>query len=234
MFLTPVFAQRLLGFTPTQTGLLLLPGACLAIGGLIVSAKLLQRGISPLYLIGTGIILFTLFSWYMSRMNLDANASSISNTLIFRGLGLAIITVPLTTLAVSSLNPKDIPQGAALNNMMRQFGGSFGLALVNTFLHIRNAQHRSDIVSHITADNPLAVDRLAKYTNFFMAKGATKSHAHEQGLQALENLVTKQASQLSFSDAYLIVGIVFLVALPMLFFAAQKKGEKLQVILSDH
>ena len=50
IFLTPVFAQRLLGFTPTQTGLLLLPGAVLAILGLIVSAKLLQRGISPLYM----------------------------------------------------------------------------------------------------------------------------------------------------------------------------------------
>ncbi len=110
VFLTPVFAQRLLGFTPSQTGLLLLPGACLAIGGLMIAAKLLQRGISPLYMIATGICLFIYFSWQMSQMNLSSAAFSISIALIFRGLGLAIITVPLTMLAVSSLEPGDIPQ----------------------------------------------------------------------------------------------------------------------------
>lgn len=234
VFLTPVFAQRLLGFTPTQTGLLLLPGAFLAITGLIVSAKLLQRGISPLYMIATGVGLFILFSWEMSQQNLASGASAITTALIWRGLGLAIITVPLTTLAVSSLEPADIPQGAALNNMMRQLGGSFGLALVNTFLHMRNAEHRSDIVSHLSIDNPLAVERLEKYTHYFMSKGATAFTAHQQAIQAMENVVAKQSSQLSFSDAYLIVGMIFLFALPMIIFASKQKGKKLQVVLSDH
>ena len=234
VFLTPVFAQRLLGFTPSQTGLLLLPGAFLAIVGLVISAKLLQRGISPLYIIFTGIGLFVLFSVVMSRMTLDAGAFAISIALIFRGLGLAIITVPLTTLAVSSLELKDLPQGAALNNMMRQLGGSFGLALVNTYLHIRNAQHRSDLVSHLTTDNPLAVQRLHQYSDYFMARGSDGSHARLQALQALDNVVTRQSSQLSFSDAYLIVGIVFLAALPTLLLAAKRKGAVQQVILNDH
>ena len=117
---------------------------------------------------------------------------------------------------------------------MRQLGGSFGLALVNTYLHIRNAQHRSNIVAHLTSDNPIAVDRLNKYTSFFMAKGSTSFTAHKQAVQAMENVVVKQSSQLSFSDAYLVVGLIFLIALPMLLFAVQKKGQKLQVILSDH
>jgi MFS transporter, DHA2 family, multidrug resistance protein len=234
VFLTPVFAQRLLGFTPSQTGLLLLPGAILAITGLMVSARLLQKGISPLYMIATGICLFSIFSWQMSGMNLQVNAASISTALILRGLGLAIITVPLTTLAVSTLKSIDIPQGAALNNMMRQLGGSFGLALVNTYLHIRTAQHRSDIVSHITSDNRLVRERLSGYTNYFIAKGSTSSHAQHQALQALDNIVVKQSTQLSYSDAYLIVGAIFLCSLPMLLFAVAKKGEKLQVVLTDH
>jgi MFS transporter, DHA2 family, multidrug resistance protein len=234
VFLTPVFAQRLLGFTPSQTGLLLLPGAILAITGLVISARLLQRGISPLYLIGTGIVLFSLFSWQMSAMNLQANAFGISAALIFRGMGLAIITVPLTTLAVSALKPIDIPQGAALNNMMRQLGGSFGLALVNTYLHIRTAQHRSDIVSHITADNPLVTDRISNYTHYFISTGSSVSRAHQQAIQAMENIVVKQSTQLSYSDAYLIVGLIFVCTLPMLLFAGVKKGKKLHVVLADH
>ena len=234
VFLTPVFAQRLLGFTPSQTGLLLLPGAILAITGLMVSARLLQKGISPLYIIAMGICLFSIFSWKMSGMNLQVSATSISMALILRGMGLAIITVPLTTLAVSTLKPIDIPQGAALNNMMRQIGGSFGLALVNTYLHIRSAQHRSDIVSHITADNPLAVERLSGYTHYFISRGSTQAHAYQQALQLMENIVVKQSTQLSYSDAYFIVGLIFLCTLPMLFIAVRKKTQKLQVILTDH
>jgi DHA2 family multidrug resistance protein len=233
VFLTPVFAQQLLGFTPTQTGLLLLPGACIAIGGLIVSARLLQRGISPMYMIASGIIMFVAFSWLMSQMSLDSSASSISETLILRGLGLAIITVPLTTLAISGLDTKDIPQGAALNNMMRQLGGSFGLAFVNTYLHVQNAQHRTDLIAHIRPDNTLSMERLSNYTQYFMAHGYAKLHAQAQSLKLMDNIVIKQASQLSFRDAYLMIGLVFTIALPLLLFAAKRKG-KVQVILSDH
>src|SRR6202000_475799 len=117
--------------------------------------------------------LFVLFSWQMSRLNLAAGAADITLALIWRGLGLAIVTVPLTALAVSSLAPKDVPQGAALNNMMRQLGGSVGLAVVNTYLANRNALHRSDLVSNITSDNPAAVQRLLSYTKYFLTKGFT-------------------------------------------------------------
>ncbi|UPK72594.1 DHA2 family efflux MFS transporter permease subunit [Chitinophaga filiformis] len=235
VFLTPVFAQRLLNFTPTQTGLLLLPGAILAIGGLIISARLLQRGISPIVMITTGMLMFVVFSWQMSGYNLDVNAGSLTRTLIWRGVGLAMITVPLSVLAVSSLAPADFAQGAALNNMMRQLGGSFGLAMVNTYLANRNAVHRSDLVSNITPDNPLAVKRLADYTQFFISKGAGVADAHARALRLIDAGITRQTSMLSFNDAYLLVGLVFLCSLPLLLLASKKKkGTKVQVVLADH
>ena len=238
VFLTPVFAQRLLNFTPTQTGLLLLPGACLAIGGLMISARLLQKGVSPMVMITVGIGLFILFSWQMSRLNLSAGRSDISIPLIWRGVGLAIITVPLTALAVSSLEPKDMPQGAALNNMMRQLGGSFGIAMVNTFLTNRNAVHRTDLVSGLTPGNPLLTERLAGYGNYFVAKGATPLEAQRQAIQLLDNVVVRQTNTLSFGDAYLMIGMVFLLSLPLLLLAVRKRGQGAapppQVILSDH
>ena len=238
VFLTPVFAQRLLNFTPTQTGLLLLPGACLAIGGLMISARLLQKGISPLVMITGGIALFILFSWQMSRLDLDAGRADISIPLIWRGVGLAIITVPLTALAVSSLDPKDMPQGAALNNMMRQLGGSFGIAMVNTFLTNRNAVHRTDLVSGLTPGSPLVTERLAGYSNYFVARGVTPFEAQRQAMKLLDNVVVRQSNTLSFGDAYLMIGMVFALALPLLLLAVRKKGQGAtppqQAILSDH
>jgi DHA2 family multidrug resistance protein len=90
------------------------------------------------------------------------------------------------------------------------------------------------MVANLTTENPVAMDRLAKYTNYFMSNGATNFTAQKQALQIMENVVVKQSSQLSFSDAFLIVGIVFMIALPMLLFTVKKKGEKVRVILSDH
>jgi DHA2 family multidrug resistance protein len=149
-------------------------------------------------------------------------------------VGLAIVTVPLTTLAVSSLQPKDMPQGAALNNMMRQLGGSFGIAMVNTFLADRNASHRADIVAHITTDNPFAVQRLAGYANYFARTGATPFEAHAKAIKLLDNIVVRQAGMLSFGDAYLLLGFVFAVALPVLLLARKRKGRSANVVLSDH
>jgi len=236
VFITPVFAQRLLGFTPTQTGLLLLPGAILALGGLMISARLLQRGLSPLVMIFTGIGLFILFSWQMSRLDLDAGRADISVPLIWRGVGLAIITVPLTALAVSGLEPKDMPQGAALNNMMRQLGGSFGIATVNTYLTNRNAVHRTDLISHLTPGDPLLTQRIASYTNYFITKGASAPEAHEKAIKLLDVTVVRQSNMLSFGDAYLLIGTIFLLVLPLLLLAVGKKrsAKPVPVVLSDH
>jgi DHA2 family multidrug resistance protein len=234
VFLTPVFAQRLLNFTPSQTGMLLLPGACLAIVGLVISARLLQRGISPLVMITTGIGLFILFSWQMSRLDLDAGRADISIPLIWRGVGLAVVSVPLISLAVSGLEPKDIPQGAALNNMMRQLGGSFGIAIVNTYLTDRNAVHRTDLVSNLTPDNPLLQTRLSAYTNYFMTQGSGLQEAQKQALKLLDTNVIHQSNLLSFGDAYLLIGLVFLIALPIMLISARKKSGAPAVILSEH
>ncbi|NLR62547.1 DHA2 family efflux MFS transporter permease subunit [Chitinophaga polysaccharea] len=234
VFLTPVFAQRLLNFTPLQTGLLLLPGACLAIGGLMISARLLQRGLSPVFLIVAGMGLFILFSWQMSQLNQDANAASISWYLVCRGVGLALVTVPLTTLAVSALSPADIPQGAALNNMMRQLGGSFGIALVNTYLANRHAQHRYDLVSHLDTNNPAIANRINNYAHAFMSKGFTATDAQRQAVKLLDNIVVKQSTLLSFSDAFLLVGLIFLLTLPLLFIASGKKKAAANVVVMDH
>ena len=234
IYLTPIYAQRFLNFTPTGTGLLLLPGAILAIGGLLISARLLQRGLPPVIMITSGMFLFMLFTWQMSRLDLDAGPDNMYIPLIFRAIGLAIVTVPLSTLAVSSLEAKDIPQGTALNNMMRQLGGSFGIATVNTYLAHRNAVHRTDLVSHLSAGDPGVIQRLSGYTRFFADKGATGFDAERQALGLLDAGVFRQSNALSFGDAYLLLGVVFFIGLPFLLLTSIRKGKKPAIALADH
>jgi DHA2 family multidrug resistance protein len=235
IFLTPVIAQRLLGFTPTQTGLLLLPGAIIAILGLIVSGKLIQAGVSPIIVIVAGFFCFIYFNWSMFGMNLDTSANTITTNLVFRALGMAFLTVPLTVLAVSSLQPKDIPQGAALNNMMRQLGGSFGISIINTYSARRIASHRTDLISHITNANPLTVDRINSYTTYFQHKGFNLFDAKLKAMEVIDQVVVKQSALLSYKDAYFLIGLLFAITLPLLLFVVG--GPKIaapKVAIADH
>jgi DHA2 family multidrug resistance protein len=235
IFLTPVLAQRLLGFTPTQTGTLLLPGAIIAVFALVITGKLLQKGVSPVIIIGTGFLCFIYFNWSMSQINLDTSWGYIMGKLIFRALGMALLTVPLSSLAVSSLAPKDMPQGTALNNMMRQLGGSFGISIITTYSTRRIASHRVDMISNVTASNPLVTDRLNAFTNYFQQKGSGFLDAHLKAMKMIDLSIVKQSTLLSYMDSYVLIGSLFALALPLLLLVIKKqKTGKINVVVSDH
>ncbi len=235
VFLTPVFAQRLLGFPPLDTGLLLLPGALIAIAALIMTARLLQAGVPIPFIIIVGFFFFMTFSWQMGHLSSDAGKGDFYIPLIFRGVGLALLTVPLTALAVSGLSPTEIPQGAAFNNMMRQLGGSFGISGVNTYLANRIAQHRTDLVSNLTPNDIETTQWLASVGHRFIARGATELDAVRKSYQLLDQSITRQASVLSYLDAYLLVGLLFALAMPLILLVVNKAPAKnAPIILSDH
>src|ERR1700744_491028 len=236
VFLTPVIAQRLLGFTPTETGLLLLPGAIIAIVALMFSGKLLQAGISPLIIVAAGFFCFMFFNWNMSNMSFDTSAHTITMNLIFRAVAMAFLTVPLTMLAISSLAPKDIPQGAALNNMMRQLGGAFGISAINTYSARRISTHRTDLLANITTTNTQAVNRLNSLTAYFQGKGMGAADAHMKGIEVIEQTVIKQSTMQSYVDSYFLIGLLFAVTLPLLLFVvkAPKNAAVAKMVLSDH
>lgn len=235
IYLTPVVAQRLLGFTPTQTGLLLLPGSILAVLALILSGKLLQRGVPPALIIFMGFLCFIYFNYSMSTINFETSASAITLKLIFRALGMALLTVPLGTLAISSLEPKDMPQGTALNNMMRQLGGSFGISIINTYLARRTSAHRVDLISHINPYNTNAVERISAYTKMFQQKGINLLDAQQKAMFLIEKAIIKQSSMLSYLDSYLLIGLFFGASLPLLLLVARRdKKRKIVIPSSDH
>jgi DHA2 family multidrug resistance protein len=150
-------------------------------------------------------------------------------------LGLALLTVPLTMLAVSSLDDKDVGQGAALNNMMRQLGGSFGVSIINTYIAHRYAAHRNVLISNVTPDNAKAMDRINAYINYFQHRGFAYNEARAKALKLMENIVTKQSSLLSYRDAFFLVGLFFALTLPLLLLVMNKsKKPKTNIILSDH
>jgi DHA2 family multidrug resistance protein len=224
VFILPVFAQNLLGFTAMQTGLILLPGS-IATGFMMpVMGRLLQKGAPPQLLNALGFFCFFVFTWMMSRSTLASSRADFFWPLILRGVGLGLLFVPLTTLALGNLRGKDIPQGAGLTNMMRQLGGSFGVALVATFIQHRSWAHRVQLLSHVSGYDPNVRERLAAITQGLMAKGSSLYQAQQQAFGAIEGEVVRQTYLLTYMDAFRIVGVFFLCCIPLLLLFRRRAG----------
>ncbi len=216
VFIIPVFAQRLLGYDAMQTGLLLLPGAIVTLFVLPWVGKIMQKGMPAQVLIFTGFALTALYTYLLSRISLDAGWWTFFGPLVIRGIGLPMCFVPISLLAVSGLHARDIPQGVALNNMMRQLGGSFGIAIVTTYLAHRIGVNRVALLSHVNQYSTATQQRLSMLTNGFMAKGSSLAVAKQQAYAALDGGLMRQAMLKSYLDIFLFVTIFFVACLPLI------------------
>jgi DHA2 family multidrug resistance protein len=221
VFIVPVFTQRLLGYTAMKTGMLFLPGALVALFFLPLMGQLLTKGFRPEWMVIIGFGIVAIFALQLSTLNMNAASHDFFWPIILRAIGLSLVTIPLTQLAVSGLPPRDIPQGVALNNMMRQMGGSFGIAFINTFLDHRTASHRLDLVSKLAVGDTATDGRLSAIAHAMIARGATSWEAAQRALGILELNVQRQASLLSYLDAFRLVGYLSLACVPLILFAGR-------------
>jgi DHA2 family multidrug resistance protein len=217
VFIIPVFCQSMLGYTAQQTGWLMMPGS-LAAGVMmpIIGAIMKGNKISPVLLIAIGFSLFVVFVWLLSGMNLNTNATAFFWPLIIRGIGMGLLFIPLMTITVYTLHNRDIPQGAALSNMVRQLGGSFGIALMTTVVSMRAVFHYNRLSDNISIYNQSSFERLNTYTGLFMSKGDNILSAQMKSLAAIKGSVFKQAMVLTYNDVFLIVGLFFALCIPLL------------------
>jgi DHA2 family multidrug resistance protein len=225
VFVFPVFCQNLLGFTAQQTGELLFPGGLCTIIMMPFIGKMLNKGIPAQFMATAGMALFFVFTFMLSGSTLETGQADVLVPLLIRGVGMALLFVPLTTLAISELKGPEVGQGTGLNNMMRQLGGSFGIAALTTIIHIRQATHRSNLLSNINPYNNAFIQRMHFLEQAFMAKGKSAIDATHMAYSAIDGAVTRQSLLLTYNDAYLISGLVMLFSIPMLYLQPFKKGK---------
>jgi DHA2 family multidrug resistance protein len=226
VFIFPVFAQNLLGFTAMQTGLILLPGGIATAFMMPIVGKLLQRGVPAQLMNALGFGSFFVFTRMLSHSTLSSGRVDFFWPLIFRGVGLGLLFVPLTTLALSNLRGKDVAQGTGLTNMMRQLGGSFGIALIATYVEKRSWVHRQTLLEHVSIYDPALRERFNQIVAGLMSRGSNLIEAQRQAYAAIEGAVTRQTFLLTYMDAFRVVGIFFLFCIPLLLlFRRRRRGE---------
>jgi DHA2 family multidrug resistance protein len=225
VFVFPVFCQNLLGFTAQQTGELLFPGGLCTIVMMPFIGKMLSKGIPAQFMATAGMFLFFVFTYMLSNSTLETGEVNVLIPLLIRGVGMALLFVPLTTLAIADLKGAEIGQGTGLNNMMRQLGGSFGIAALTTLIHIRQFEHRNSLLSNVNVYNNAFLQRMHMLEQGFMAKGKSAIEATQMAYRAIEGAVIKQSLLLTYDDAYLISGLIMLFSIPLLYLQPFKKGK---------
>ena len=145
--------------------------------------------------------------------------------LLVRGAGLGLIFVPLTTLSLSNLKGKDIAQGAGITAMMRQLGGAFGVAILSTYLTVKQAGHRNDMLAYISEGSVAVQERLAGITAGLVSRGVNASDATKMAYKALEGQLTRQVYLLTYMDVFLLLGSFFLLCIPLVLLIKKGAGK---------
>ncbi|NML40545.1 DHA2 family efflux MFS transporter permease subunit [Chitinophaga sp. G-6-1-13] len=228
-FIIPLYTQSTLGWTATQSGMLMIPAALTTAFMMPIIGKLLEKGVPQQYLVALGMLLFFAYSFwgYLIITPSDTGADAFFWMLIVRGVGMGLLFIPITTLALSSLKGQQIGQGAAFTGMMRQLGGSFGVALITTFMARQNMVHRSDLVSKLDTNNPDVMNRVNGLAHNFAAKGMDAGTAVRSGYKVLDYSIAKQAAVMSYMDVFLYLGLMFLICIPFVLMVRAKKAAKL-------
>jgi DHA2 family multidrug resistance protein len=174
--------------------------------------------------IAAGVGIFALSMWKHAHFTTQSGFHDFFWPLIFRGVGLGLIFVPLTNLALADLPMSKIPNGTGLFNLMRQLGGSVGIALSATLLQRFTAIHKADLAANITPYAEATRERLAMITQALIARGELPAVAQTKAIGYLNGVVTKQAMMLSFEQLFLLFGAVFVLSLALLPLMHKSRG----------
>lgn len=226
-FIVPLYTQSILGWTALQSGALMIPAALTTAFMMPIIGRLLSKGAKQQILVSLGLFIFFIYSfWGYKILTPDTGKDAFFWMLIVRGAGLGLLFIPITSLSLSTLKGQEIGQGAAFTGMMRQLGGSFGIAAITTFIANASQKYRVNLISHLDRTDFAVQQRLQALKGSFIAKGMTPDAAMNAAYKMLDLSVTKQATVLSYMDVFLYLGVIFLVCIPFILFIKERKSKE--------
>jgi DHA2 family multidrug resistance protein len=234
-FIIPLYVQSTLGWTATQAGMLMIPAALTTAFMMPLIGNLLQKGIPQQFLVASGMLVFFVFCfWGYKILSPDTSSQNFFWMLIMRGMGLGLLFIPITALSLSTLKGRQIGDGAAFTGMMRQLGGSFGIAAITTFMATKNMVHRSDLVNRLNINDANVQHRIEALKQSFISKGIAPNIALQDAYKLLDYQVTKQAAILSYMDVFSYIGLMFLICIPFVLLVRKKKQQGKLDLSSAH
>lgn len=228
----PLFVQTLLHYTPTWAGIILAPAGVASIVAMGLAGACAGR-VDVRILVGTGFAALVISMWMLSHLYLGIGLAWMIIAWIFQGFGLGLVLVPLATETILRVPPKLIGVSSGMFNLLRNEGGSVGIAISTTFLTQRAQFHHARLAEWISPFNPVAQHGFATMGAGLQARSGLDAVSNGQltlGLMGGE--VTRQAFVMSFADVFAFLALVFVVALPFVLLCkspAKRQGGTIMV-----
>jgi DHA2 family multidrug resistance protein len=214
LFLLPIYMQEFLGYNAMQTGLALMPRSLVMLVTIPIVGAIYNKT-SPRLVISFGLALGAFTCFQMSRFTLTTSHEEILWPQMIQGVALACIFIPLSTVALATIDRKRMGDATGLNNLVRQLGGSFGVAIFAALLDRYSTEARQGLIAHVAIGDPAVEARLTMVKGVFLRAGADAAGASQKALAMLDGQVGLQASMLGFDRTFFLAGLVFCISIPL-------------------
>jgi DHA2 family multidrug resistance protein len=210
----PLFLQTMLGYSALQSGLAVSPRGIGAMASMI-AVGILVRYIDGRLLMAFGFALLGASTWMLGQINFDIGMGTVVLPNVINGFAMGFIFVPLTTMTLSRLRKQEIGNAAGIYNLVRNIGGSVGIASIMTLL-VRGSQvHQTTLAADAGAGSPLASGLVHGLQAKLFAQGADAVTAHRMALGALYLMVRQQAALLAYADIFRLLAFLSLLCIPL-------------------
>lgn len=212
IYLLPLYLGTIQGYGASDIGATLIWGGVPQLFIMPLLPWFMKR-FDARWLIAFGLLLFGASCLMNTGMSADFAHDQLRWSLLVRALGQPFILVPVAAVATNGLPLGRTAAASGLFNMMRNLGGSIGIALLSALLTFREHFHSNRLGEAISVYNPLAQQRLDALTQKFTAGGSDPYTAGRQAIAALDAVVRREANLLAFNDCFRVLGLVLLVAI---------------------
>ncbi|MBI5420626.1 MAG: DHA2 family efflux MFS transporter permease subunit [Deltaproteobacteria bacterium] len=212
--LLPLYAQILLGYTAFLAGLVLSPGGVATLLAMPIVGKLIVKR-NPKYLLAFGIVVCAFSTYAMSRFNLGADFSALMWPRIYLGIGMGFLFIPLTTLTLSSIPKPQMGNATSIYNLLRNLGGSFGVAFATTMFARRAQVHQSHLTEHLTWFDRGFRSAVDLGKGVLAGRGVPDGASEKTAMSAIYGQAVKQATAMGFNDAFFILSVLMGCVLPL-------------------
>ena len=220
--LLPIYLQTLMGYTSFLAGSVLGPGGIATMIVMPIAGKLVTK-MNPKALLAFGIVVASYSVHLMSQFNLQASLEAIIWPRIVMGFGLGFLFIPLQILSLSRIAKEEMGNATGIFNLLRNLGGSFGIAFVTTLLAQRSQFHQSHLAEHLTIFDRNLQLTLPQISQLLQEKGFANSLPNQGGLGSIYTQLLRQASMLSFNDAFYLLSILMVLILPLVLLMRREK-----------
>ena len=177
----------------------------------------------PRWLVGMGLFVVAVSFLQFSRLSLVVGFWDIFAIQFLQGIGFGAIFVSLSTAALSTIDKPLMTAATGLYNVVQQVSGSIGIALSATLLSWGQARNRSVLIEHINDFRDVPSEFLRTLSSYFFSRGLDQVGADSRALKVLEGVVIRQSTMIAYNYIYLILGVLFLIAIPLIFFIKDKR-----------